>query len=135
MAISWMTVLKMVPWGDVIESAPKLASGARNLWSNMASKKPVAPEAAQPADHASGAEWTLPELQAHTQALRMQVHELREQALRRDEQLQACAQLIASLAEQNEKLVARQAVLHRRQWLVAAALMALLVAAIALAWR
>ncbi len=57
----------------------------------------------------------------------MQVHALQQQALQRDEQVQACAQLIASLAEQNEKLVARQAVLHRRQWVIAIALIGLLV--------
>ena len=126
MPISWLTVLKMVPWGEVIDNAPKLATGARNLWSSVANKKSHASDHASTSDHVPGADWTLPELQAHTQGLRFQVHELRQQALQRDEQLQACAQLIASLAEQNEKLVARQAVLHRRQWLIAVALLGLL---------
>ena len=31
MAIAWLTVLKMVPWGEVINNAPKVADGAKKL--------------------------------------------------------------------------------------------------------
>ena len=124
MAISWMTVLKIVPWGDVIENAPKLATGARNLWSAVASKKSPPAGSAQASPDAQAPDWTPLELQAHVQALRMQSTELQQQALRTEEQLRACANLVASLAEQNEKLVVRLQVLHRRQWLIVAALLA-----------
>jgi hypothetical protein len=40
MAIGWLTVLKMVPWGDVIENAPKVAIGAKKLWDKVG-KKPA----------------------------------------------------------------------------------------------
>lgn len=31
MAIAWLTALKVIPWGDVIEHAPKVLSAARKL--------------------------------------------------------------------------------------------------------
>lgn len=34
MAIPWMTVLKLVPWNDVIRNAPQIADAARKLWDN-----------------------------------------------------------------------------------------------------
>ncbi|MDP3225514.1 MAG: hypothetical protein Q8M96_20455, partial [Rubrivivax sp.] len=46
MAIGWMTVLKLVPWGDVIKNAPAVAEGARKLWDSRktpAVAKDVAP--------------------------------------------------------------------------------------------
>ena len=39
MAISWLTALKMVPWGDVIEATPKVVKAAQTLLR----KKPPAP--------------------------------------------------------------------------------------------
>jgi len=51
MAIGWLTVLKMVPWGDVIENAPKVATGAKKLWQNVG-KKPVAAAPVSPAGEA-----------------------------------------------------------------------------------
>ena len=38
MAIGWLAVLKMVPWSDVIENAPKVASGAKKLWNSVGKK-------------------------------------------------------------------------------------------------
>ena len=32
MAIGWLTILKSVPWTEVIKNAPKVAEGARKLW-------------------------------------------------------------------------------------------------------
>lgn len=32
MAIGWLTILKSVPWAEVISNAPKVAEGARKLW-------------------------------------------------------------------------------------------------------
>lgn len=31
MAIGWLTALKIIPWGDVIEHAPKVLNAARKL--------------------------------------------------------------------------------------------------------
>ena len=31
MAISWITALKLVPWGDVIEATPQVVKAAKSL--------------------------------------------------------------------------------------------------------
>lgn len=31
MALPWLTALKVIPWGDVIEHAPAVLKGARDL--------------------------------------------------------------------------------------------------------
>ena len=33
MAVSWITALKVIPWGDVVENAPAVLRGAKKLWS------------------------------------------------------------------------------------------------------
>ena len=48
MPISWLTVLKAVPWGDVISNAPVVVDGARKLWNNVGRKGDTAPGPAQP---------------------------------------------------------------------------------------
>jgi hypothetical protein len=47
MALGWLTVLKSVPWSEVISNAPKVADAAKKLW-NAVAKKSVssAPSAA-----------------------------------------------------------------------------------------
>ena len=45
MAIGWLTVLKSVPWAEVISNAPKVADGAKKLWSTIG-KKALESEAA-----------------------------------------------------------------------------------------
>ena len=35
MAAGWVTVLQMVPWGEVIKNAPKVADGAVKLWNSV----------------------------------------------------------------------------------------------------
>ena len=32
MGLSWITVLKAVPWTEVVRNAPAVAEGARKLW-------------------------------------------------------------------------------------------------------
>lgn len=33
MAVSWITALKVIPWGDVVENAPAVLRAAKKLWS------------------------------------------------------------------------------------------------------
>ena len=33
MAIGWMTALKIIPWGNVLESAPHIVKAAKHLFS------------------------------------------------------------------------------------------------------
>ena len=41
MAAGWWTVLKTVPWSEVISAAPQVATGARRLWDTV-NRKPGA---------------------------------------------------------------------------------------------
>jgi hypothetical protein len=95
MAIGWLSVLQMVPWGDVISNAPKVADGAKKLW-NSVGKKPGA--AAEPA--AAPAEISMASLQAQLTAAEAAIGELHEQML-------ASSELIKALAEQNAQLIRR----------------------------
>lgn len=93
-ANSLLTVLSSVPWGQVIDAAPKVAEAATRLW-HAATRKKSAPEASEAADAASSA---TPEQQLA--ALQRQVDELRAE-------MQAASELIKALAEQNAQLVQR----------------------------
>jgi len=48
MAISWLTALKIIPWGDVIEHAPAVLKGARRLLDRQRTA-PTTPAAPMPA--------------------------------------------------------------------------------------
>ncbi len=123
MAIGWLTVLKSVPWTDVISNAPKLAEGARKLWQatggkagasdQSADSQPVSPEQAR-----------IDELTAAVADLHGQMH--------------ASSELIKALAEQNAQLV-RHIETNRLRiiWfgVVLAAVAGLALVAVVLAWR
>jgi hypothetical protein len=40
MAIPWLTLLKTVPWTDVIANAPTIANGAKKLWHSVSGRSP-----------------------------------------------------------------------------------------------
>lgn len=90
MGIGWLTVLKAVPWSDVITNAPKVAEGARKLWNSTARKSAsaakgdAAPARATPDQRIAALETSLGELQ---------------------QQLVESSALIQALAEQNTQLV------------------------------
>ena len=104
MAAGWMSVLKMVPWSDVISSAPKVADGAKKLWSTVAKKAGVAGESAP--DEAPAVPQDLPA--AELLAL-LQGQLARQEAGLSDlrQQLLSSTALIQTLAEQNAQLVQR----------------------------
>lgn len=121
MAVGWMTVLKLVPWGDVIENAPKVAQGAKKLWNSVGKKTPV--ETTAPATTVM-----TDDPRANVQALQSQVAGLQVSVAELHQQMVDSSALIKSLADQNSVLVQRVALNHRR--LLA---LALLVAALAVA--
>ena len=112
MAIGWLTVLKMVPWGDVIENAPKVATGAKKLWDTVGKKRtPQAPTAS--AAVADVAAPSVAGLQAQIVELQLALADLHQQMLQSSE-------LIESLAQQNTQLIGRMEVIRKRVlWLVA----------------
>ena len=121
MAVGWMSVLKMVPWSDVISNAPKVADGAKKLWSTVAKKTGVAGESA-PAE-APAAPQDLPA--AELLAL-LQEQLARQEASLSDlhQQLLSSTALIQTLAEQNAQLVQRvEANRVRVRWLTLAVLL------------
>ena len=117
MAIGWLTILKSVPWTEVIKTAPTVAEGAKKLW-NAVGRQRAADEAAeagaQPA--ASHEPHTLEALEARAAVLEKAVSDLNQQML-------ASSELIKELAEQNAQLVKRiEANRKRTLWLAAATL-------------
>jgi hypothetical protein len=103
MAIGWLTVLKMVPWTDVISNAPAVAEGAKKLWKGVAKKTPAnATDAGFAPGSASDslAPPSLTSLQMQFIATEAAVADLRQQML-------ASSELIKELAEQNTQLIKR----------------------------
>jgi hypothetical protein len=121
MAIGWLSVLKMVPWGDVIETAPKVAVGAKKLW-NSVGKKPVDPSNAPTIPGA------LADVDAPVAALQVQVKELQVAVAELHQQMLDSSALIGSLAEQNTQLIARVEVNRKRVLALSAALVMVAVA-------
>jgi len=125
MAIGWMTVLKMVPWGDVIETAPKVAAGAKKLWSNVGNMKSsggiTTNGNSQAGPHALTGQDAIRALQAQVAELQVATAELHQQMVE-------SSTLIQSLAEQNGQLVQRIEINRKRLLVLAVVTVALGVA-------
>lgn len=99
MAAGWVAVLQMVPWGEVIKNAPKVADGAVKLWNSVSKKK---------ADDTAGSESTEVLATADINALERLEYRLQEaQNSINDLQAQVVqsAEVIKELASQNAQLV------------------------------
>lgn len=120
MAIGWLTALKVIPWGDVIEATPGIVKSARKIFarSQEAEDAATAPTAAASGDPA-----------ARIAQLEARLAELAEQQ-------KASAQLIETLAEQNARVVDAidRLRLRTRLLMVSCTLLAVALAAV-LAWR
>ena len=112
MAIGWLSVLKLVPWNDVISNAPKLASEAKKLWSTVAKTPPTAEPAPTKAKSSSSPDsQSLALLQADLELVIAEVADLHKQMLE-------SSQLIKALADQNTQLIRRMEVQRiRTRWL------------------
>jgi hypothetical protein len=122
MAIGWLTVLKAVPWSDVIHNAPVVVDGAKKLWGSV-SRQPQ-PAAASPAAAPAGN--PEPALEGRVGALEAALADQHAQLL-------ASSELIKALADQNAQLIGRIDALRRMlTWLGAAAALIALAAASAL---
>ncbi len=111
MAAGWFTVLKAVPWSDVISAAPQVAGGARKLWDAVARKAPGSPKA----------EAAYVEPQEQPGELGAVMHRLDKseaQLVDLHGQMLTASEIIASLADQNGQLIARlDAMRSRMMWL------------------
>jgi hypothetical protein len=94
-----ITVLSNIPWGQVVENAPKVAEGAVKLWNSVTNrnkqdaiqdKQVVADDAPSEADR-----------------MKARLLALEDSITRLQDQMQASSALIKDLAEQNTQLVQR----------------------------
>lgn len=126
MASGWWSVLKTVPWSEVINAAPQVANGARRLWDTVARKQggmqyqePVAEVA--PRDDAFDI------IAARLEKNEALLGDLRGQML-------SASEIIANLADQNAQLIAKMEVARTRMlWLAIATGVSSLLALLALA--
>jgi len=130
--MGWFTVLKLVPWTEVISNAPQIADTAKKLWGNVARKAPTgsgpsngdapAPRVAQTPEQ------RLADLHARLAASEAAVAELHRQMV-------DSTALIDSLASQNALLIRRvEANRLLVRWLAAGLLVLGVVALVAL-WK
>jgi hypothetical protein len=93
-----ISVLSNIPWGQVMENAPKVADGAARLWKAATRKKPdQSPDANSNAIGDAA--------QSEADLLKNRLVAMEEHILRLEEQMSASAELIKALAEQNTQLV------------------------------
>jgi hypothetical protein len=135
MAIPWLTVLKLVPWKDVIRNAPQLAETARRLWDASRAGKTgkLSPGRAPGATEIPATASESATLAAENAALRarLEANELELQDLQ--QRVLASSALLNQLAEQNTSLIARVELNRRRTvWLAIATAISLLCAVTAL---
>lgn len=96
MAISLLTAVKIIPWGEVLSAAPAIVKGADKLWQSITKRKSAIPDGETGAGAAAGA--SRAPVDVRLDALEFQVTELRKEAI-------ASSELIRNLAEQNVRLV------------------------------
>lgn len=118
MAIPWMVALKVIPWGDVIEHAPKVLNAARKLMDRQ--KAPTSgPEVPAPLD--------LGEAPPSIGELKNRLIEARQLIDQQAAVQTQMAQTLAELAEQNARLVGAVDLLRKRTRVLMVAIAALAV--------
>ena len=124
MATGWWSVLKTVPWSEVINAAPQVASGARRLWDTVARKSGTAPG---PMTEAEPVEDPFDTLFLRVDKNEANLADLRTQMLQASE-------IIANLADQNAQLIAKMELARTRLlWLGMATGVSSILALVALA--
>ncbi|RDD94688.1 hypothetical protein DTW89_04510 [Acidovorax sp. BoFeN1] len=111
MAVGWVTALKLVPWGDVLEATPQILQAAKKL---LGSTRQGTADAAAGTLAGAG--------DAATPPVALQLQQLRERVARLEQEQQESAVLIQSLAEQNAQAVQAVEVLRLRNQRLTAAI-------------
>ncbi|CAG0958336.1 hypothetical protein MTYP_00584 [Methylophilaceae bacterium] len=112
MAIGWFSVLQAVPWGQVIDNAPKVVDGAKKLWSTVSKKSGL--EEVEIVDVQSAYSDDAEALSA----IRNRLTALEKSAADLHKQMLASSELIKTLADQNAQLIKRiEANRKRMVWL------------------
>lgn len=129
--VGWLTVLKLVPWQEVITNAPKVADAATRLWKATSRKAPMGDAPAAPDGTAVSTREPAGQaaLQARLAAADSAIADLRQQML-------DSSRLIHELAEQNAQLVQRvEAHRVRVLWLTVVTALLAVAAAAGVFWR
>lgn len=126
MAIPWLVALKVIPWGDVIEHAPKVLNAARKLLDKQ--KPPVTPVPAGPPLDPTAEPPSLGELRNRL----IEARQLIDQQAGVQQQM---AQTLGELAEQNARLVEAVQLLRVRTRVLMAAALVLAVGVLVLMFR
>ena len=125
MAIPWLTALKVIPWGDVIEHAPKVLKGARDL---LERQRQRGREAASPAHDLRTGVIDMPDpTPPEVRELQQQLAAAREDVARLQQTQEQITQTLAELAEQNTRLVGAVELLRKRTRLLMGAVLVLAV--------
>ena len=103
-----ITVLSNIPWGQVVENAPKVADGAAKLWNAVANRK----KSRAGSDTGEG-DGTIAG-PSEQEILQQRLATLEENVRSLQDQMQASTELIKSLAEQNTVLVQRIELMRQR---------------------
>ena len=123
MPIPWLVVLQSVPWVDVIRNAPKVAEGAKRLWSSVSGKSPL--------QNDNLAERELETVNPAELLTRLRAAETEIAALHT--QMLASTELIKTLAEQNAEMAKGMEAYRRRlSWLSIISVLTVLLACTAL---
>jgi hypothetical protein len=124
MALPWLLALKVIPWGDVIEHAPKVLNAARKLMDRQ--KAPAGPTAPpKPLDLATDAQPSLGELKNRLIEARQLIDQQAEVQVQ-------MTQTLTELAEQNARLVAAVDLLRVRTRLLMFVIAALAIGVVVL---
>jgi len=126
MAMAWLTALKVVPWGDVIEHAPHVLKAARKLMDRQ--KAEPASTSGKDVDLAGQSVPSLGELQNRWIATQVQLDDLAQTQAQMTE-------TVAALAEQNAQLVSAVEALRLRTRLLVWGMAALVGAFLYWVWR
>lgn len=111
---SILTVLAQVPWGQVIDAAPKVAEGASRLWKTVKRRGQEDEATVEEVLERSAADADSPDRREALQTLGAQVQRLQQDVADLREEMQAATGLIKDLAEQNTALVQRIELNRRR---------------------
>jgi hypothetical protein len=95
------TVLTNIPWGQVVENAPKVAEGALKLWNSVTNRNRQ--DSIQDKQATAAAD----ENPSEADRLKTRLFTLEESVGSLQDQMQASSELIKALAEQNTQLVQR----------------------------
>ena len=128
MAAGWWTVLRTVPWSDVISAAPQVANGARRLWDTVnRNKQGNFDEPMGVAPGMAGQEEDVFDILIKSvERNDAEVTDLRNQ-------MRSASEIIANLADQNAQLIAKMdAQRQKMTWLAVTAGLSGLLSVVAL---